>query len=148
MYDSTQDTLAHMKLVNEILAKFIKELIDRGINHDRSKLLEPEKSAFDNVTTKLKNCEYNSEEYKNNLKELGPALEHHYRNNDHHSEFYENGINDMDLLSLLEMVADWKAASERNRGGNIFDSINKNRLRYKISDQLTGILKNTAERYL
>ncbi len=146
-YDSTKDTLEHIKLVNKILLGFAKELMDRAIKHDSTKLQEPEKSGFDVATQKLKDCEYDSPEYKKSLEELKPILDHHYRNNSHHPEFYENGVSDMDLLDLLEMFADWRAAGERNKGGNIFNSINKNRERFKMSDQLTSIFKRTAERF-
>lgn len=33
-------------------------------------------------------------------------LDHHYQNNDHHPEHFELGINGMNLLQLLEMLAD------------------------------------------
>lgn len=145
--DSTKDTLEHIKLVNKGLIKFAQALLERAANHDASKLVSPEKEGFDEARVKLSNCEYGSAEYQKSLEELKPILQHHYRNNSHHPEHYENGVNDMDLLDLIEMFVDWKAAGERNKGGNIFDSINKNRERFKLSDQLTSILKRTAERY-
>lgn len=145
--DSTKDILEHIKLVNQRLLILVQELIQRSINHDASKLIEPEKTGFDEVKIKLSSCEYGSPEYNKSLEDLKPILQHHYRNNSHHPEHYENGVNDMCLLDLIEMFADWSAASERNQGGSIFDSINKNRSRFKMTDQLAGIFKNTAERY-
>lgn len=76
------------------------------------------------------------------------ALEHHYANNSHHAEHWPNGINDMDLFDVLEMLFDWKAAGERQNGGNIMISLETNKKRYNISDQLYGILNNTVQRYL
>lgn len=145
--DSTRDTLEHIKLVNKGLIKFAQILLDRAIQHDASKLESPEKEGFDAANIQLSQCTYNSPEYQQSLKELESTLQHHYRHNSHHPQHYENGVNDMDLLDLIEMFVDWKMASERNKGGNIFDSINKNRERFKLSDQLTSILKRTAERY-
>ena len=38
-----------------------------------------------------------------------------------------------------------KAAGERNKDGNIFVSIQKNKKRFNMSDQLCKILENTAD---
>lgn len=52
-------------------------------------------------------------------------------------------VNDMNLIDLLEMFADWKAASERHNDGNIRKSIEKNADRFGLSPQLVRILENT-----
>ncbi|WP_449189158.1 DUF5662 family protein [Treponema lecithinolyticum] len=144
-YDSAKDTLLHIKRVNELLLCFAKELMDRAIRHDSSKLEEPEKYLFDKMTPKLKGLTYGSEEYKKSLDELKPALDHHYANNSHHPEYYKSGINDFTLIDLIEMFLDWKAASERHEDGDIFRSIEINKKRFEISDQLVHILNNTAK---
>ena len=113
-YDSTKDTLLHIRRVNEVLLQAAKELLDRATKHDDTKLHEPEKSLFDKMTPILKGLSYGSEEYKQSLAALGPALEHHYAYNAHHPEHYANGINDFTLIDLIEMFFDWKAASERH----------------------------------
>ena len=143
-YDSAKDTLLHIKRVNELLLQAAMELIDRAITHDNTKLLEPEKPLFDKMTPILKGLTYGSEEYKQSLAELGQALEHHYAHNAHHPEHYANGINDFTLIDLIEMFLDWKAASERHNDGNIFRSIEINKKRFELSDQLEAVLKNTA----
>ena len=43
-----------------------------------------EKELFDKWTPILKTLEYGSEEYKDSLKNLKVALDHHYENNSHH----------------------------------------------------------------
>jgi hypothetical protein len=87
---------------------------------------------------------YNSQEYKSYLKKLGPALAHHYKVNTHHPEHYVNGVNDMDLVDIVEMLCDWIAASKRHNDGNPFHSIEKNRVRFHMTPQLTQILTNTV----
>lgn len=146
-YDSTVDTLFHIKRVNELLIRFAKDLIWRAIHHDNSKLVEPEKSEFDRLTPMLKGLTYGSDEYKACLSELQVALKHHYTNNSHHPEYYENGINGMDLLDLVEMFIDWKAAGERHADGSIVKSIAHNKNRFQLSDQLESIFINTAQNY-
>lgn len=144
-YDSSKDTLLHIKRVNQLLGEAACELIKRGIKHDDSKLKDPEKSLFDEFTPKLKATTYGSKEYKNHLKGLKVALDHHYKNNNHHPEHYNNGINDFDLFDLLEMFFDWKAATERHQDGNIFKSIEINKKRFNMTKQLSKILENTAK---
>jgi hypothetical protein len=107
------ETYKHIKRVGHYLHTFSKELIDRAEHHDDSKLEEPELSGFAENTEKLAKVEYGSEEYRNMLAELKPTIEHHYSKNRHHTEFWPNGINDMNLIDLLEMLSDWRAAGER-----------------------------------
>lgn len=145
-YDSKADTLLHIKRVSQLMTEAAAELIRRANIHDNSKLESPEKELFDEFTPKLKNCTYGSDEYKGYLKELGVALKHHYANNSHHPEHYENGVNGMDLFDLIEMFFDWKAATERHADGNIYKSIEINKDRFGISDQICDIFTNTAKR--
>jgi len=145
-YDSKVDTLLHIKRVAELLTEASSELIRRANVHDDSKLESPEKEMFDEYTPKLKTSTYGSDEYKEFLKELGVALTHHYENNSHHPEHYENGVNGFDLFDLIEMFFDWKAATERHDNGNIFKSIEINKKRFEMSDQLCDIFTNTATR--
>ncbi len=145
-YDSKTDTLLHIKRVSELLNQAAIELIVRGNRHDDSKLEEPEKSEFDRLTPLLKTLTYGSDEYKSSLVELQVALKHHYVNNSHHPEHYENGVNGFDLFDLIEMFFDWKAAGERHTDGNIYKSIDINKDRFKLSEQICEIFKNTAKR--
>ena len=147
-YDSTKDTLLHIKRVSQLLNEAATELIRRGMVHDNSKLEDPEKAEFDRLTPVLKTLTYGTDEYKESLKELGTALQHHYDNNSHHPEHYENGIDGMDLYDLIEMFFDWKAASERVKDGDIRKGINEvNKDRFNISPQLLSIFNNTLDRY-
>ena len=86
---------------------------------------------------------YGSAEYKRRTALLGPMLEHHYANNSHHPEHYENGVDGMNLFDVMEMFFDWKAASERGEESKM--NITHASERYKLSDQLRNIFKNTAD---
>lgn len=57
-----------------------------------------------------------------------------------------SGLMGFDLFDLIEMFFDWKAATERTKQGNIYSSIEYNRERFQISDQICNILINTADR--
>ena len=106
---------------------------------------EPEKGLFDRETPKLRALEYGSAAYKQSLLDLKPALDHHYKVNPHHPEYYENGINGMTLIDLVEMFADWYAATKRHATGDIYKSIVINKERFKMAEQLCSIFKNTAD---
>lgn len=148
MYDSRIDTLFHIRQVSALISEFAAEMLKRAIVHDKSKLENPELEIFDKWTPKLKDVVYGSDEYKEMLKQLKPALDHHYANNSHHPEFWEKGIDGMDLYDLVEMLIDWKSAGMRDKGGNIIKSLEINKERFKISNQLYSILLNHAKRYL
>lgn len=143
-YDSLPDTLDHIRKVQSHLLDVVLEFRRRSLFHDQSKLVSPEKEVFDVVTPKLKALTYGSDEYKAALVEMGDALTHHYANNSHHPEHYPNGINGMSLFDVMEMLADWVAATERMAGGDILKSLEINRERFEISDQLYAILLNTV----
>ena len=147
-YDSSTDTLKHIRRVNELLLFATKIIMDRAVTHDNSKLSLEEKEAFDIYTPKLKESTYGSDEYKKFLEELQIPLKHHYTNNSHHPEHYVDGIKGFDMFDLLEMIMDWKAASERHNDGNVLKSIQINKERFNYSDDIECILKNTVERYL
>lgn len=139
------DTFRHIERVRNLLNVCVLDLIRRGEFHDQTKLKTPEVELFTEYTSKLSTCTYGSEEYRDYLLKLKPALDHHYANNRHHPEHHKNGVNDMNLLDIIEMLCDWKAASERHNDGNIRKSIEINANRFGLSPQLTKILENTAD---
>ena len=147
MYDSSNDTYKHIEKVQELMKAFIEDLNFFSLSHDYSKLETPEKEIFDIYTPKLKECTYGSDEYKTYLKEMQIALDHHYELHRHHPEHFKNGIKEMDLVDLIEMICDWKAATLRHDDGDISKSIEINQERFGYSDELKQILLNTVENY-
>jgi Family of unknown function (DUF5662) len=53
----------------------------------------------------------------------------------------------MTLVDLIEMLADWKAATERRDDGDLAKSLEIQQERFGLSDQVVAILRNTAERF-
>jgi len=146
--DSTKETLKHIKTVKLLCLWFANELMLRGIHHDQSKLESPEKEIFDEWTPKLSGVTYGSKEYKDMLKKMKPAIDHHQQNNKHHPEYHEGSINDMDLFDIVEMFLDWYAATLRHKDGHIYNSIHINEKRFDLDTQLSNIFHNTAFRIL
>lgn len=139
------ETQKHIELVRKFIRLFTDKLTTRGVDHDRLKMKSPEVEIFTEFTPKLANTTYGSEEYKAFLEQMKPALEHHYANYRHHPEHFVDGINDMNLIDLVEMICDWKASTLRHNDGNLLKSIEINAQRFGMSEQLTQILINTAK---
>jgi hypothetical protein len=118
-YDSTADTLKHALRVGELMSQLITELIGRSLRHDRSKTEDPELAVFNEFTPKLRDSTYGSEEYKGYLASMKVGLDHHYASNRHHPEHFEDGVGGMTLVDLIEMLADWRAATERHADGSL-----------------------------
>jgi len=142
---TNNETFRHIERVRTLLNTCCFELMHRGDKHDQSKLEAPEVTTFTEYTPKLAGCTYGSEEYQSFLEGMKPALDHHYAVNRHHPEHHENGVDDMNLLDVLEMLCDWKAASERHNDGDIRRSIEINTKRFNLAPQLVKLLQNTAD---
>ena len=142
--DSTIETLTHMRRVQGLLSEFAIALLQRGQAHDQSKLGPLEKPYFDRLTPMPGGVEFSSPEYHAALLRLQDALEHHYRTNSHHPEHYPDGVAGMCLIDLVEMVADWKASSERRACGLGLEPAFH---RFDIAPQLQAIIRNTASRH-
>jgi len=153
MEDQRPKTLEHIEQVRKLLDFFCGELFYRGKVHDSSKLENPEREIFDEYTPKLRDTTYGSDKYKEYLKGMKVALEHHYANNRHHPEHFKDSYNDgkwsplssMNLVDIVEMFCDWKAATLRHADGDIRKSISINQKRFGFSDELASILLNTVK---
>jgi hypothetical protein len=138
------ETLRHMEKVRNFIDLIIVELLDRARKHDQTKLESPEVELFTEYTDQLKDLTYGSDEYNAALAAMGPAIKHHYANNRHHPEHFKNGIDDMNLVDMIEMLCDWKAASTRHNDGNLRRSIEINGNRFGMSPQLIKIFENSV----
>lgn len=77
------ETMRHIERVRNLINVFVMDLLDRGMEHDQSKLVSPEVEMFTEYTAKLATCTYGSPEYDGYKKAMVPALDHHYANNAH-----------------------------------------------------------------
>lgn len=60
-----------------------------------------------------------------------------------HKQTLESNVNGMNLIDVLEMVCDWKAANLRHNDGNIYHSVEINTKRFGLSPQLVSLILNT-----
>ena len=136
-------TMRHIETVRNYLNGVVKLIMERGELHDQSKLQNPEVQIFEEYTPKLKECTYGSDEYVKYLDQMQVGIIHHYAVNRHHPEFHDKGIDDMNLIDLIEMLVDWKSASLRHTDGDIWKSIELNQKRFGYSDEMKSLLKRT-----
>ena len=127
------ETTKHKWWVFYYISKFCLKLFKRAILHDFSKYNYKQSKLFSENVHKLKKMTYASEEYKETLERLKPALDHHYKLNPHHPEHYEKGFEDMLGVDRIEMIIDWLAATKRHEDGDINKSIDANQLRFRYS---------------
>jgi hypothetical protein len=144
-YATNRVTLKHIKIVRNLMQSMINGLRARARQHDQSKLDRPEVAIFTEYTPKLAGSTYGSDEYKQLLAEMKPALDHHYAHNSHHPEHFPDGVDGMTLLDVVEMLCDWKAATLRHNDGDIRKSLEINTHRFNLSPQLARILRNTVD---
>jgi hypothetical protein len=143
---SRADTLDHIGKVQRRMGEVITSLHKRAQAHDASKLQEPELSGYASLHTQMKAtaAPYGSPEYRAIVEAHRPTVAHHYAANSHHPEHYPGGILGMSLLDVVEMLADWKAAGEREPGGSLGRSIEMNIEQRRIEPMLAALLRNTA----
>src|SRR3990167_10038988 len=139
-YDCTKDVLEHKGCVSFWIHWIIDVLEYRAQHHDESKLDPPEKAIFDEYTPRLKELEFGSDEYKVALEKMGEGLAHHYKFNSHHPEHFKNGIDDMSIWDIVEIFADWMAATSTKNANMDLDYLQS---RFGLSPQLCNILANT-----
>lgn len=138
------ETDQHIRLVAYYMQQVLDNLIKRMEEHDQSKLDAPENDILQ-ANPLRRDIPYGSDEYKKRLQRIMPAIEHHYRANDHHPEHHANGMEGMSLMSLIEMVCDWKAASMRQKNGSILKSVRIGQERHDMSEELKAIIMNTIK---
>lgn len=115
-------TNRHIELVTKNLEKFqgfreltFNELKMRGITHDKSKFSPSEQEAYTCLNWSYY-CKCNNIPF-----ELTPVFDEvissglklHARINRHHPEAHSD-VNQMSLLDLVEMIADWTAIAQEN----------------------------------
>jgi hypothetical protein len=139
------ETMKHIQRVHSLMNTIIHHMMRRALEHDSTKLSEPEVQIFTEFTSKLAKTSYPSKEYDECREQMKPALDHHYANSRHHPEHFKNGINEMHIVDIIEMLCDFKAASERQHDGNLRKSLEAAATRFGINPQLLKILENSVE---
>lgn len=145
MTKSEEDTRYHIEKVRDNLSDVLHNLTRRAVVHDATKLVEPELSGYQGLSDALRGLTYGTPEHKTAFAPFKEIIAHHYAHNRHHPEYWPNGVADMSLLDIIEMLADWKAANDRNNG-DFKHSLEVSIARFHLDDDRIGeILMNTAK---
>ena len=125
----------HQRRVGRMLRVIAKELEHRQYMHDRSSYEAPERL----IVARNKRLLFNRSVGKSTTlmkgaTELLHAVSTHYKKNRHHPEHWSNGVWDMTLVDVIEMVCDW-----RSTGCNIEDRLTK----YHIDGPLADVIRST-----
>lgn len=146
MSKTTEDISKHIARVQLKLESLILELNKRCMNHDASKLKEPEISLWERMDAEER-YPYGSKEYFDKIERNKEVFNLHYQNNSHHPEHYFNGVLDMDLLDLIEMLCDWISYKENITYNEASSIVEEQGNRFGISTDLLEIFKNTLANY-
>ena len=148
-FDSIHHSVWHKAHVETVMNLFIiSELAERAVRHDDSKLVAPEKQGYDKFIPLLKTAKYGSPEYEKIREDMkAECLDHHYKENRHHPEHFENGMKGMTIIDLVELICDWFAAS-LNSDTSFEKGLNGNFVRFQIQEPLQSIIRNTYEEIL
>ena len=146
----TQEVInAHKLRVFQLMAKLSQEVIRRGYDHDMTKFDAVEFPYYSEAIDDFEKHPFGTDGYKKAKESLGEAVKHHYAHNRHHPEHFPDGIKGMNLIDLLEMLCDWKSATQNHpeKPGDLKKSIAWATEKYNISPELVQILYNTARDY-
>ncbi len=141
-----ENIVKHKKSVGNALRALADELYKRADSHDDSKLQMPELGMLINMD-KSKRPVYGSPEYYEHIKKNQAFFDHHYRGNSHHPEHYKNGVHDMDLVDVIEMIADWCSYSKNLSIQEICNLIEQQSKRFGFGEEVADIFKNTMFNY-
>lgn len=133
----------HRYYVHFFVTKLIEELLLRANLHDISKLTSEEFDGFAKSIYYLKGPWGQEARPPEILKRLKQSLVTHYAYNDHHPEYFQNGMKDMDLIQMLELIVDWRAAMIGQGNHDIEETLRVGQERFKYPDYVKDILRNT-----
>lgn len=66
-----------------------------------------------------------------------------YTNNCHHTTSHKKGINEINLIDLLRIIADGRAIEQHSPNKALIDTLDYTFNKYGVKDQLRKIIKNT-----
>ena len=131
----------HLLIIRSLLMQVVQEFITRANEHDIQK--EVVDYNFVDLTDKLKTLEYGSVEYNNCLDAMQHELENHNKTNNHHIEYFENGVNDMNMFDIFEYFIDMQANLLYSKDCTLEKSLEIQKDIHGFDSQLYSILKNT-----
>lgn len=145
-----QTVTMHQLHVNTLMKRVSNELRKRGSRHDNSKFSGLEASLGDmyhNEYAKINVLTPSKADVDDYVNKTQAATIEHYKLNDHHVEHFEHGLNDMDLIQIIELVCD-SLAHLKERGhtdSECVREIERQFINYGASNDIIDVVKNTVK---
>lgn len=145
---STYDYISnHIENVKRRLLRFSQILWERGIQHDKSKLEEPEYSLWCKMDEEPR-FPYGSKEYEEKVSRWRFLFNLHFKKNRHHPEHFKlKDYDDKDLIDLIEMLCDWLGYRDNISYAAASRLVSNQCDRYGFSEELKDILLNTLKNW-
>lgn len=133
----------HRALVHDKMATVSRDINTRARHHDQSSLNGSEFRIYEEHFDELQKYPMFDPRRDAVLKEMRVATMYHHNANDHHPEHFDDGINGMNLIQMIEFVADIMSQSEQN-GIDVYEMLPLLKDQYDISSQLYQVILNTV----
>lgn len=138
----------HKAKVQKWLFLFSSELYKRALEHDNSKLEEPELSGWIAMDQEPR-YKYGTKEYKNKVDRYQWLMREHWSKNRHHPEYWDihKDEKDKDLIDIIEMMVDWLSYRDHISYVEASELVKKQTERYNFSEELSDLILNTLTNY-
>jgi hypothetical protein len=138
-------TNKHIGNIKKILDYIKEQINDRGNNHDKSKFNKNEIDGWI-LGSNLEQLDKNSDEYNQAKKLYDNAYKIHHKQNRHHPEYFKHGFSDMNVVDVVEIIADWMMdAVEENKS---FEQIvNEKQKEFNFDNAIRNLLINSAKEF-
>ncbi len=144
---TVEGIVEHKKKVGRALRQLAGELEKRAEHHDDSKLMFPELLWLVEMDRDNEKIPYGTKEYLERRDKYKEFFNHHYQFNSHHPEHHQNGVKDMDLVDLVELVVDWCSYSKGLSVNEALDLVDKQAKRFDFGEEMSDVFKNTLINY-
>lgn len=138
----------HKAGVQKWLSLFSSELYRRGLEHDNSKLKEPELSGWRAMDQEPR-YKYGTEEYTKKIHKYEWLMKLHWSKNRHHPEYWDlhKDEKNRDLIDIIEMMVDWLSYRDHISYTEASELVKKQTKRYNFSEELSELILNTLTNY-
>ena len=154
----------HIREVQKAIFTVADEMRKRALVHDKSKFQPDELEGYARFENFPEGLVYGSDEYKAEMHKVmqdNNCFALHTQRNDHHPEFWagyhylaaddpepgpDEGMSNMGLFPLIEMVCDWAGAmiAYKNKGG-WQESVEHNIERFGFTEEQRFVIREVAE---
>lgn len=144
--NTVKHILKHRESVRNKLNFLASELVKRAEKHDESKLMQPELNWLIQMD-KEPRYQYGTPEYFDKMEKWQNFFKHHYAENRHHPDHFQNGIYDMNIVDICEYITDIISYYDEMHVDDALKTLEAQKERFGFDEQLYQILKNTLFEY-